>query len=101
MSANVSPMDLLVKRRERKVAPTLVLRKDFRNELTGVLAPGTTLRIVYDADRVFAAHPPGPEGADAWTFTAFLRFRRNGDVREVELVSQTGDLAVLILEPSA
>jgi hypothetical protein len=79
----------MIKRAFHNKPATITFRKDFRNEVTGAIAPGSQIVIWYDAERL-----PYERSMDgdkpAWWIKAFWRTAADGPINEITMWSRTG-----------
>ena len=71
--------------------PQIVFTKDFQHHVHGDLLPGRTVTIVYDAERL-PQERSEEQGRKAWTIKAFYKFLEQGEVRALDLWSETGTI---------
>lgn len=81
----------MARRLFRNDRPTITFTKDFRQLVHGNLEPGTTVMIVYDAERL-PNERSTDNGQKAWTIQAFYKFTEQGEVRSTDLWSETGEV---------
>ena len=75
--------------------PMITFTRDFRQLVHGDLLPNRTVTIVYDAERL--PHERSKEnGQKAWTIQCFYKFVEMGEVRSVDLWSETGEILTKI-----
>ena len=73
---------------------------DWHELLTGDLRPGHDLGINYDPLRIVPRDEPVAFGDPAWPVFAHARFRSNGPVTDVELVSPAGLVETPVIDPT-
>jgi len=70
--------------------PSITFTKDFQTLVHGVLLPGRTVTLVYDAERL-PNERSQDQGQKAWTINAFYKFvEQGGEVHVTDLWSETG-----------
>jgi hypothetical protein len=70
-------------------AADILFRLDFQNEVTGNLLPGTSVTVLYDAERL--PYERSMEGmSPAWSISAYVKFAPQGPARAYPLWTRTG-----------
>jgi Family of unknown function (DUF6209) len=75
--------------------PRITFTKDFRTLVHGDLLPGRTVTIVYDAERL-PEERSKENNQKVWTIKCFYKFLENGEVRTIDLESETGEILTKI-----
>jgi Family of unknown function (DUF6209) len=75
--------------------PSITFTKDHRQLVHGDLLPGRSVTIIYDAERL--PHERSQHaGRKAWTIKCFYKFVEHGEVRSIDMWSETGHILTKI-----